>query len=65
VIAAGASAISGVPHDGGYAQANGVDSILPVSCYIPGWPPHPWYVLHGLLLAMGHPAAAREMSQPT
>lgn len=59
VIAAGAAAISGVPFDGGYAGADGVDSVLPVSCYIPGNPPHPWYVLHGLLLAMGHPLAVR------
>src|SRR5206468_10422859 len=50
VIAAGASAISGGLHRGGYAEANGVDPILPVSVYIPGSPPHPWYILHGLLL---------------
>jgi Ni,Fe-hydrogenase III small subunit len=53
VIAAGASAISGGVHRGGYAQANGVDSILPVDVYVPGSPPHPWYLLHGILLAMG------------
>lgn len=57
VIAAGASAISGCPWDHGYAGANGVDAILPVTTYVPGNPPHPWYVLHGILLAMGHPAA--------
>jgi Ni,Fe-hydrogenase III small subunit/ferredoxin len=56
-IAVGASAISGGLHRGGYAQANGVDAILPVAAYVPGHPPHPWYVLHGILLAMGHPAA--------
>ncbi len=56
VIAAGAAAISGVPFDGGYAGANGVDSILPVAVYVPGNPPHPWYLLHGLLLAMGRSA---------
>jgi Ni,Fe-hydrogenase III small subunit/ferredoxin len=59
VIAAGASAISGGLHADGYAQANGVDSILPVAAYIPGNPPHPWYILHGILLAMGHPALER------
>jgi len=53
VIAVGAAAISGVPWQGGYAEANGVDAILPVAAYIPGCPPHPWYILHGLLLAMG------------
>ena len=53
VIAVGASAISGALHRGGYAEANGVDPILPVDVYVPGSPPHPWYILHGLLLAMG------------
>lgn len=57
VIAAGASAISGGLHAGGYAQANGVETILPVAVYVPGHPPHPWYLLHGILLAMGHPQA--------
>jgi Ni,Fe-hydrogenase III small subunit len=59
VIAAGAAAISGGVHSGGYAQACGVDSILPVSIYIPGHPPHPWMLLHGLLVAMGRMAPAR------
>jgi len=54
VIAAGAAAISGALFSGGYADANGVDRILPVAVYIPGNPPHPWYLIHGLLLAMGH-----------
>ncbi|MFI5384742.1 MAG: NADH-quinone oxidoreductase subunit B family protein [Fimbriimonadales bacterium] len=53
VIAMGASAISGGQFAGGYAEANGVDKVLPVSCYIPGDPPNPWSIIHGLLLAMG------------
>ena len=57
VIAVGASAISGVPHCGSYAEANGVDAILPVAVYVPGHPSHSWYILHGILLAMGYPAA--------
>lgn len=57
VIAVGAAAISGGLHSGGYAQADGVDRIVPVSVYVPGGPPHPWYILHGILLAMGHSAA--------
>ncbi|MDR3710231.1 MAG: 4Fe-4S binding protein [Capsulimonadaceae bacterium] len=57
VIAVGAAAISGVPWEGGYADANGVEAVLPANAFIPGSPPHPWYILHGLLLAMGHPAA--------
>ena len=53
VIAVGTSAISGGLFSGGYAEANGVDSHLPVDCYVPGDPPHPWSIIHGLLLAMG------------
>ncbi len=53
VIAVGTSAICGGLHSGGYAEANGVDTILPVAAYIPGEPPHPWSIIHGALLAMG------------
>lgn len=53
VIAVGASAISGGLHRGGYANAEGVASILPVACFVPGDPPHPWSIIHGLLQAMG------------
>lgn len=53
-IAVGAAAISGGLHRGGYAGANGVDAILPVAAFVPGSPPHPWSVIHGLMLAMGH-----------
>ena len=53
VIAVGTGAISGGLHRGGYAEANGVTDLLPVSSFIPGEPPHPWSILHGLLLAMG------------
>jgi Ni,Fe-hydrogenase III small subunit/NAD-dependent dihydropyrimidine dehydrogenase PreA subunit len=52
VIAVGTCAISGGVHKGGYAEANGADSILPVSMYIPGCPPHPWSIVHGVLSAM-------------
>lgn len=53
VIAAGTCAITGGVHRGGYAEANGVEPILPVDVYIPGCPPHPWNIIDGLFLAMG------------
>jgi len=53
VIAVGTSAISGGLHRGGYAEANGVTDLLPVSSFVPGDPPHPWSIIHGLLLLMG------------
>lgn len=53
VVAAGASAIGGGLHRGGYADADGADAVVPVAVYVPGSPPHPWYLLHGLHLAMG------------
>lgn len=53
VIAVGASAISGGIHRGGYAEANGVSDLLPVASFVPGDPPHPWSIIHGILLLMG------------
>jgi Ni,Fe-hydrogenase III small subunit len=53
VIAVGTCAVSGGVHRGGYADANGVTEILPVSAYVPGCPPHPWSIIHGILVAMG------------
>lgn len=53
VIAIGADAISGGLFRDGYAEANGVTDLLPIAAYIPGSPPHPWSIIHGVLLAMG------------
>jgi Ni,Fe-hydrogenase III small subunit/ferredoxin len=53
VMAVGTCAISGGLFRNGYAGAQGVDPILPVDIYVPGCPPHPWSIIHGLLLAMG------------
>ncbi len=53
VIALGTCAISGGVHRGGYASANGIADLLPVNVYIPGCPPHPWSIIHGMLVAMG------------
>ena len=57
VIAVGTSAISGGLFRGGYAEANGVTDLLPIAAFVPGDPPHPWSIIHGILLAMGHARA--------
>jgi len=52
VIACGSCAISGGIHKNGYAQANGLEPLLKVDVFIPGCPPHPWSIIHGLQKAM-------------
>ena len=52
VIAVGTCAVSGGMHAHGYADANGVDSVIPVDVYLPGCPPHPWSIIHAIQLAM-------------
>jgi Ni,Fe-hydrogenase III small subunit/NAD-dependent dihydropyrimidine dehydrogenase PreA subunit len=49
VIAVGTCAISGGPFAGNPEVKNGIESILPVDLFIPGWPPHPLTILDGLL----------------
>jgi len=60
VIAVGSDAISGGPFAGNPEVWNGVDSILPVDLYIPGWPPHPITILDGLLRLLGRLEGGRD-----
>ena len=53
VIAVGACAISGGPYLDNPEAHNGCDSVLPVDLYVPGCPPHPMTILHGLLRLLG------------
>lgn len=53
VIAVGACALSGGIVGNAYGSCGGVDPILPVDVYIPGCPPRPLALLHGILLAVG------------
>jgi len=53
VIAVGACGISGGIFGMNYASLGGVDNVLPVDVYIPGCPPRPQALLHGILLAVG------------
>jgi NADH-quinone oxidoreductase subunit B len=49
VIAMGACASGGGPFKEGYNVVSGVDNYLPVDVYIPGCPPTPQALLHGLI----------------
>jgi len=53
VVAVGACGISGGIFGKNYASLGGVDQVLPVDVYIPGCPPRPQALLHGILLAIG------------
>ena len=53
VVAVGACGISGGIFGRNYATVGGVDSVIPVDVFIPGCPPRPHALLHGILLALG------------
>jgi Ni,Fe-hydrogenase III small subunit/formate hydrogenlyase subunit 6/NADH:ubiquinone oxidoreductase subunit I len=52
VVAVGACGCSGGIFGQNYATCGGVDSIIPVDVFIPGCPPNPHALLHGILLAI-------------
>jgi Ni,Fe-hydrogenase III small subunit len=52
VVAVGACACGGGVLQGSYCTAGGVDNVLPVDVWIPGCPPRPQALIHGLLLAL-------------
>jgi Ni,Fe-hydrogenase III small subunit len=52
VVAVGACAISGGVFALSYGSAGPVDAHVPVDVYVPGCPPHPTQIIHGLRLAL-------------
>lgn len=52
VAAVGACACSGGIFQDTYATRKGIDCILPVDVYIPGCPPRPQAIMHGILKAI-------------
>jgi Ni,Fe-hydrogenase III small subunit len=53
VVAVGACGISGGIFGRNYATLGGVDQAIPVDVFVPGCPPRPHALLHGILLAVG------------
>lgn len=68
VIAVGADAVGGGLLGGGsYATSGGIGALLPVDVWVPGSPPPPFAILHGLLLGLGRlvtPPAAEPPPEP-
>ena len=58
VIAAGVDAISGGLLHPTYASGDGVGSIVPVDVWVPGSPPSPFSLLHGICVGIGLLAGA-------
>jgi Ni,Fe-hydrogenase III small subunit/formate hydrogenlyase subunit 6/NADH:ubiquinone oxidoreductase subunit I len=53
VVAVGACGCSGGIFGENYASLGGVDKVIPVDVYIPGCPPNPHALIHGILTAVG------------
>lgn len=60
VVAVGTCALSGCVFGPSFASRGGVAEVLPVDVEIPGCPPPPLAILHGLLVAVGRKPAAAE-----
>ncbi len=65
VLAVGACALSGGVFGPSFVSGSGVADILPVDVEVPGQPPPPLAILHGLLLAVGRATPASLTSPAT
>ncbi len=64
VMAVGACALSGGVFESNFVCGAGVSDLLPVDVEVPGWPPPPLAILHGLLVAVGHLPSATQVPSP-
>jgi formate hydrogenlyase subunit 7 len=65
VLAAGVCAIGGGCFAGGFMTHGPLDGVLPVDVYVPGCPPTPLALLHGLLLAVGKAEERYQAGEPS
>jgi len=65
VVAIGACAVFGGVFGPSFAAAGGASEIVPVDVIVPGCPPPPLAILHGLLLAVERKPPARTLSPPS
>jgi Ni,Fe-hydrogenase III small subunit len=65
IVAAGVCAVSGGVFAESFVCSNGLASLLPVDVEVPGNPPPPLAILHGLLVAVGRKTSASLVSPPT
>jgi Ni,Fe-hydrogenase III small subunit len=64
VVAVGACALSGGVFAESFVCGEGVGTLLPVDVEVPGNPPPPLAILHGLLVATGRRPPASLVSEP-
>jgi Ni,Fe-hydrogenase III small subunit len=64
VVAVGACALSGGVFAKSFVCAKGVAELLPVDVQVPGNPPPPLAILHGLLVAVGRKPPVQMVSSP-
>jgi Ni,Fe-hydrogenase III small subunit len=64
VVAVGACALSGGVFAGSFVCGKGASTLLPVDVEVPGNPPPPLAILHGLLVAVGRKPPAALVSAP-